>query len=130
MALTCVAVVAPVSVRVICAADAAFPDGTYCTMTVQLLPGLTTVPDTQVPPVIEKVPAPPVVVMVGAAVRLSGPAFAPVAVLLTVIVPVFVLVLAGVVVSTGAGPANATVAPVTWNVTALVVPTGVVTVML
>jgi len=130
VALTCVAVVAPVSVRVICAVDAAVPDGTYRTITVQLLPALTVAPDVQVPPVIEKVPAPAVFVMVGAAVMWSGPAFAPVAVLLTVMVPVFVVVLAGVVVSTGAGVENATVAPVTRNDTALVVPSGVVTVML
>lgn len=118
------------SVRVICAVDVPVPDGTYCTITVQLPPALTTRPDTQVPPVIEKVPAPAVFVMVGAAVKLSGPAFDPVAVLLTVMVPLLVVVLDGVVVSTGAGPANATVAPVTRNVTALVVPSGVATVML
>ena len=44
--------------------------GAYCTVMVQLEPGLTTAPFTQVPPVIEKVPVPVplTLVNVGAAV--------------------------------------------------------------
>src|SRR5580704_15117917 len=122
----------PVPAIVTCAVDVAVPDGTYRTRIVQLdvATGLMTKPDTQVPPVIEKVPMPAVLVIVGAAVRVSGPAFAPVAVLVTVMVPFFVVVLAVPVVNAGVGPANAAVAPKTVNVTALEVPLGVVTVTL
>jgi hypothetical protein len=95
-------------------------------MTVQLVPGLSTVPDTQVPPVTVKAPVPLTLFTVGAAVSLSGPAFAPVAELLTVTVPVFVVPLAGVVVSAGAGPTNAGVPPVTVNGRVLLVPPEVV----
>lgn len=133
------AVEAPVSVTVTCAAEVAAASvvavcgGTYCTITVQLLPGFTTAPDTQVPPVTEKVPDPEVAVVVGLPVSVSGPAL-EVAVLLTVIVPVLVdLILArvvDVVVRTGEGAEMATVAPRTVNVAAGVVPVGVVTVML
>jgi hypothetical protein len=101
--------------------------GMYCTRIVQLPPGLTTAPFTQVPPGwIEKVPAPVPLTLVneGAAVSVSGPAVVPVAVLLTVMVPAFALVpppfMAGV------GPENKTVAPDTVNVTVLLVPLGVV----
>lgn len=97
-------------------------------MIVQLEPGLTTAPETQVPPAgIEKVPFPvPVLAMVGFAVRVSDPV--AVAELATVMVPVFVAVVPGVVVS--AGLVKATVAPVTVNapVRLLVTPIGVVTV--
>ena len=115
-------------------AAAALPPGRYCTLIVQLPPGLTTAPDTQEPPVIENVAAlgPLTLAIVGAAVIVSGPALAPVAVLLTVMVPVFVFVLAGVVVKLGLGAANPTVAPVTANDTPLVVPlfaVGALTVM-
>src|SRR5271166_1928648 len=98
-------------------------------MIVQLPPGFTTTPETQVPPVtMLKVPfpVPPVVATVGLAVSVSGPVAA--AALLTVIVPVLVPV--PPLLSAGAGPAKVTVAPVTVNapVRVLVVPPGVVTV--
>lgn len=100
----------------------------YCTLMVQLEPGLTTAPETQVPPAgIEKVPFPvPVLAMVGFAVSVNGPV--AVAELATVMVPVFVVVLPGVVVN--AGLVKATVAPVTVNAAARagVAPIGVVTV--
>ncbi len=85
--------------------------GAYRTKIVQLAPGATTLPDTQVPPTgIEKVPpALPTFVIVGAAVRVSGPAVAPVAVLVTVMVPFLVLV--PPVFKAGVGPVNVAVAP-------------------
>src|SRR5215469_6253504 len=95
-------------------------------MTVQLAPGLSTVPETQVPPVIVKAPFPETLLTAGAAVSLSGPALAPVAELLMVTVPVFVVALAGVVVRAGAGPANATVPAATVNGSVLLVPPRVV----
>src|SRR5215472_14865768 len=95
-------------------------------MTVQLAPGLSTVPDTQVPPVIVNVPVPETLLTGGAAVSFSGPALAPVAELVIVTVPVFAVRLAGVVVKAGAGPANAAVPPVTVNGSVLLVPPGVV----
>jgi len=83
----------PVPVTVTCAVAVAVPEvcPVYCTMIVQLEPALTVKPETQVPPVIEKVPVvplPAVLVTVGAAVKMNGPPVAPVAVLLKVIVPV------------------------------------------
>ena len=130
LALVCVAVASPVPVMVTLAvAVAVDPPGAYCTSIVQLLPGLTTKPLTQVPPVgIENVPpAVPTLLTVGDAVNVKGPFAA--AALVTVIVPVFVVVLAGAVVSTGAGALSVTVAPVTVNppTRAGVVPIGVVT---
>jgi hypothetical protein len=87
-------------------------------------------PDTHVPPVIEKVPpAVPTFAIVGAAVSVSGPAFAPVAVLVNVITPFFVVRVPGVVVM-DAGPLIPTVAPTTLNGSVLLVPPGVVTPML
>jgi hypothetical protein len=78
--------------------------GTYCTVIVQLAPGATERPATQVPPVLEKVPVlGPVLVTVGFAVKTNGPAFAPLALLVTVMVPVFVVVVAGAVVNAGVG---------------------------
>jgi hypothetical protein len=109
------------------AVDVAVPDGTYCTVIVQLPPAAMTLPEAQVPPVIEKAPAPLSLAIVGAAVRVSGPAVPPVAVLLTVMVPLFVVVLAVVVVKAGVGPANAAVPPRTVNVTVLEGPPPVVT---
>jgi len=90
------------------------------------------VPLAQVPPAgMENVPpAVLTVVIVGAPVNVNGPAVAPVAVFVTVIVPVFVVVVAGVVVSAGAGALIVNVAPVTVNGTVgVVVPPGVVTEM-
>ena len=86
------------------------PFGAYWTMMVQLPPGLSTVPETHVPPVIENVDAafPAVFTTLGAAVNVSEPVDA--AETLTVTVPVLVVVLAGVVVNAGVGPENATVA--------------------
>ena len=83
----------PVPVTVTCPVAVAVPEvcPVYCTMIVQLEPALTVKPETQVPPVIEKVPVvalPAVLVTVGAAVKMNGPAVVPVAVLLKVIVPV------------------------------------------
>jgi hypothetical protein len=127
-----VAVARPVPVIVTCAVAVAVDvPGAYCTVTVQLPPGATTKPDAQVPPVVEKAPpALPTLAIVGAAVNVNGPAFAPVAVLLTVIVPLLVFVLAVVVVSNGEGTEMAAVAPVTVNDRALLVPFGVVTLRL
>jgi hypothetical protein len=123
-----VAVAAPVSAIVTCAVDVRDPvvGGTYCTRIVQLAPGARTVPDAQVPPVTVKVPAPVALLTTGAAVSVSGPAFAPVAEFLNVTVPVFVVPLAGVVVKAGVGPVNAAVPPVTVNGRVLLVPPGVV----
>src|SRR6266852_1108203 len=85
---------------VTCAHDVAIPDGVYCTIIVQVPAGATTVPFAQVPPaVIEKAPRPEALVTVGAAVSVNEPAFAPVAVLVTVMVPVFIVVVAGIVVN-------------------------------
>ena len=82
------------SVIVTCATDIPGPDGTYCTKIVHLPAGATTVPFAQVPPVIEKAPWPAkTVTTLGAAVRVNEPAFAPVAVLVTVMVPVTAAVL-------------------------------------
>jgi hypothetical protein len=75
-----------------------------------------TVPKPHVPPaMIEKAPVPLSLGIVGATVALNvnAPAVAPVAVFLTVTNPVFVVVLAGVVVRTGF--VKASVAPVTVN---------------
>jgi hypothetical protein len=108
------------------------PPGVYVTTIVQLPPAASTVLDEQEPPfamVNAPVPVPPVLATVGAAVNVNGPAVAPVAVLLTVIVPVFVEVPPPL--SSGFGALNAMVAPVTVNVGAPavgVVPIGVVTV--
>ena len=85
--------------------------GAYCTLIVQLPPGATTEPLAQVPPVIVKVPpAGPTLTIAGVAVRISSPA----ALLLTVMMPVFVDVLAAAVVNAGLGapmvtPASASV---------------------
>src|SRR5207248_2258630 len=70
----------------------------------------------------------PTGVIPGLAVNVNGPAVAPAAVLLTVIVPFFGVVSAVVVVNAGVGPAKAIVAPSTVNVTALLAPVGVETV--
>jgi hypothetical protein len=89
-----------------------------------------TVPKAHVPPaMIEKAPVPLSLGIVGATVALNvnAPAVAPVAVFLTVTNPVFVVVLAGVVVRTGF--VKASVAPVTVKVTELLVaPPELVTV--
>lgn len=135
----CDVVAGPVSVNVTCAVDGQVPvavvvqvaGGTYCALIVQVFPGpglgLRTVPEAQVPPVIEKAPVPAVLVMVGAAVRVNGLAAAPLAVLVTVTRPFFVVGVAGAGFNAGVGPAKPTVAPVTVNVTALLAPAGVVT---
>src|SRR5256885_6841694 len=77
---------------------------------VQVFPGpelgLRTVPEAQVPPVIEKAPVPAVLVMVGAAVRVNGLAAAPLAVLVTVTTPFFVVGVAGHGVIARTGPAH------------------------
>src|SRR5271166_2849869 len=98
-------------------------------MIVQLPPGFTTTPETQVPPVtMLKVPfpPPPVLAIVGLAVSVSGPVAA--AALLTVMVPDFVVV--PPVLSAGVGAEIVTVAPCTVNapVKVLVAPAGVITV--
>jgi hypothetical protein len=102
------------------------PPGAYCTLTVQLWPGLSTVVAVHVVPVARIVklePAGPAVfTTAGAAVNVSGPAVAPVAVFVTVTVPLLVSVLAGVVVNAGVGPLNPKVPPVTVKVTVLLVP--------
>ncbi len=115
-------VAAPVFAKTTCAVEPSVPDdgGTYCTTIVQLPPGLITEPDPQVPPVIEKTPVPAVLTTVGAAVRVSGPVAA--AALLTVMVPVFVVVLAVPVVNAGDGAEIVTLAPVTVKLTLFVLP--------
>jgi hypothetical protein len=79
-----------------------------------------TVPEAHEPPLIENAPDPTVRVIIGAAVRVSGPAFTPVPVLLTVIVPVFVVVFPGVVVNADTGALNAAVPTVVVPVSATV----------
>ena len=113
----------PVSVIVTCAYDVVVPDGMYCTIIVHVPPGATTVPVVQVPPVIEKAPGPRTFVTVGAAVSVKEPAFGSVAgltVLVTVMMPVFVVVSAGVVVNNGAGAEKLTAASVVVPVSATV----------
>lgn len=132
--LVCFAVVAPVSVIVTLAVDARGPvvGGTYRTLMVQLPLGAMTVPNIHVPPVIVKVPAPVCRATVGAAVRVNAPAFPPVAVLVTVMVPFFVAV-PEPVVSIPGGMVNDAVPPSTVKVTLLVTPPlpfGVLTLML
>ena len=113
---------------VTCAVDVRDPvvGGTYCTTIVQVAAGARTVPDAQVPPVTVKAPVPVTLLTAGAAVNVSGPAFAPVAEFRSVTVPVFVLPLAGVLVKAGVGPVHAGVPPVTVNGMVLLVPPGVV----
>ena len=113
---------------VTCAVEVKDPvvGGTYCTTIVQVAPGAKTVPDAQVPPVTVKAPVPVTRLTAGAAVSASGPAFAPVAELRSVTVPLFVVPLAGVVVKAGVGPVNAAVPPVTLNGLELLAPPGVV----
>jgi len=119
---------APVPVTLTEAVASTVSTGTYCTFTVQLLPGLTIAPATQVPPEMVKVPpAIPTLVIVGATVKVNGAVAA--AALLTVMVPALGVVFAGVVVNAGEGALTVSVAPVTWKFTALVVPLGVETVM-
>lgn len=122
-------VATPVSVTVTLAvAVAVLVPGAYCTTIVHALPGAITKPDTQVPPVMEKVPpVVPSLVIEGAVVRVMKPADVPVAVLLTVIVPVLVVVSGVVVVSAGVGPLNATVPSNVVKATGLVVLFGVTT---
>jgi hypothetical protein len=100
--------------------------GMYCTRIVQLLPGLITAPFTQLPPGwMEKVPVPVPLALVneGTAVSVSGPAVAPLAVLLTVTVPFFVVRPPPLMF---VGTVNETVAPTTVNATVLLVPPGLV----
>ena len=87
--------------------------GTYCTLIVHVPPpAATTVPFKQVVPVvrIEKLPvlpaAPAVLATVGAAVNVSG----PVPLLVTVIIPLFVLLVAGVETRGRVGPEKPTTA--------------------
>ena len=68
-------------------------------------------------------PVPETCAIVGAAVRVNGPAVGPVAVLLTVMVAFLVVVKP--VFMAGDGAENATVADNTWNVTGLGVPLAV-----
>jgi hypothetical protein len=93
------------------------------------VPTLSTVVLVQVPPVTVNVPFPLPLILatVGEALNANGAALAPVAVLVTVIVPVFVPV--PPVFSAGLGVLKVTVAPVTLKGTVCVeVPFGVVTV--
>src|SRR5947207_15880256 len=106
------------SVNVTCAVDGQVPvavvvqvaGGTYCRLIVQVFPGpelgLRTVPEAQVPPVIEKAPVSAVLGMVGAAVGVNGLAAAPPAVLVTVSAPFFVLGGAGGGFNLVSGPAE------------------------
>jgi len=130
------AVVIPDPVTVTVALAVAVVVGTYDTSIVQLLPGLRRKPLTQVPPAgLENVPAVLVLVTVGVALNENAPV--AVAALVTVIVPVFVVVLPGVVTNACEGAVATTgpsvsVAPRTVNVVAGaetgVVPIGVTTV--
>ena len=127
LALVILAVAMPVPVMVtfaVAVAVGVVVDGVYCTMIVQLPPGATAAPLTQVPPVFAKVPpAAPTFVTVGVAVRVRGPV--AVAALVTVIVPVSTAVLAVVGASVGEGAEIATAAPVTVNGIVFVFPIGV-----
>jgi len=127
--MACDAADEPASVKVrVADAVAVLVPGAYCTTTVQELPGAITKPDTHVPPVMEKVPpVVPTFAITGAAVRVTGPAEVPVAVLLTVTVPDLVVVLGVVVVNAGVGPLNARVPSSVVKTTALAVPVGVTT---
>lgn len=131
LALVCVSVnVATVPVTLTFAVAVAVDvPGAYCTLIVQLPPVARTVVAVQVPPaMMEKVPpAPPTFVTVGAPPKANGPD--AIVELVTVTMPVFVVVLAVVVVNAGAGPVNASGPAVTTNCEAAVqalVPTGVV----
>jgi len=126
LGLFCDAGLMPHAVMVMYAVPVLVSTGAYCTMTVQLELGLTTTPFPQVPPIIEKVPVPAVVVIVGTAVRVIGPPFGPLA-LPTVMVPTFVLVLAGLLVNAGEGPEKPSLATSTAKYAVLVLPPGVVT---
>src|SRR3954468_21824856 len=97
---------------------------------VQEPPAGITKPDTQVPPATREnvPPVVPTFAIEGAVVRFTGPAPVPVAVLLTVMVPVLVDVSGVVVVSAGVGPLKATVPSSVVKPTGLVVPIGVTTV--
>jgi hypothetical protein len=127
------AVAIPDPVTVTVALAVAVVVGTYDTLIVQLLPGLRRKPLTQVPPAgLENVPAVLALVTVGVALNENAPV--AVAALVTVIVPVFVVVLPGVVTNAGEGAVATTgpsvsVAPRTVNVVAGaetgVVPIGV-----
>jgi hypothetical protein len=101
LAVVWVVVVAPTSVMVTVAVLFVVPEGTYCTWIVQLPPAAIGLFSAQVPPdMTDQVPvAPPVLVMVGAAVSVSGPVEA--AATFTVTKPVFVLVFAGLLVNVG-----------------------------
>ena len=94
------------------------PDCVYVTMIVQVPAGARTVVAVQVPPVIANVPVPvpPLVPSVGAPVNVIGPAVVPVAELLTVMVPVWGVVAAGVGFIAGLGAENAALPSVTWKV--------------
>src|ERR1700730_706653 len=88
-----------------------------------------TVPCPHEPPVIVKIPIPVTGVIVGAVVNVSAPAFAPVALLVTVMVPFFMFRRGPLVRS---GPLNDAVPPCTVKVTLLVTPLfpfGVLTLM-
>lgn len=101
------AVGAPVSVSVMYAlAPNALPPGAYCTTIVQVLPAVITKPLTQVPPVIENAPAagPDALVTVGVALSVMDVA----RLFVTVTVPLWVLVLAGVDDNAGLGLLNVT----------------------
>src|SRR5580692_5187940 len=128
LALVSVAVARPVPVIVTLPfAVVVLVSPEYCTLTVQVLPGLTTAPELQVPPaMIEKVPfpVPDTLAIVGLTVNVNGAV--AVASLLTVTVPLLVVV-PPVLSPGGAGTVKVTVAPVIVNVTLLVVPLAVVT---
>ena len=112
-----VAAASPDPVTVTCAVESAVdPPGVYCTVMVQWLPGLITAPTTQLPPVTienEDWEGPAVLVTVGSAVNVNGAEVPPLAVLVTVIVPVLTVLLAGVLVNAGDGAEIASVAPFT-----------------
>jgi len=136
--LLCEAAVNPEPVTVTVAVEVAVDvPGVYVTGIVQLWPGLSTVPLAHAPaaaaPIVKVPPtkAFDVLVMVGAAVNVNGPAFAlaGLTVLVTVMVPFLMVVLAGPVVNAGAGAEMASVAPITLNVTVLLTyPLGSLTV--
>lgn len=131
LALVCVSVnVATVPVTLTFAVAVAVDvPGAYCTLTVHEPPGAKVVVAVQVPPAMtEKVPpAPPTFVIVGAPPKANGPD--AIVELVIVTKPVFVVVLAVVVVNAGAGPLNASGPAVTTKFELAVqalVATGVV----
>ena len=116
----------PVTVTLAVAVAVEVP-GAYCTMMVQLLPGFTTKPDTQVPPamIVNVPPAVPTLVIVGFAVKVNGAADAAGAVPAGAMFDTVIVLVDPDVSKSGRGAEIARVAPVTWNAAVKVAVDGV-----